>query len=58
MGMGWGSDSILEHLPSKHKALSSNPSTEKKKKHQKKGRKEGEKRERIIIFASIRGCKL
>jgi len=36
---GWGFSSVVEHLPSKHKALGSVPSSEKKRKKKKK--KEG-----------------
>jgi len=32
LGRGWGFSSVVEHLPSKRKALGSVPSSEKKKK--------------------------
>jgi hypothetical protein len=35
---------VVECLPSQHQALSSNPSTKKRKKERKEGREEGKKR--------------
>jgi hypothetical protein len=54
--IGWGFSSVVEHLPSKHKALGSVLSSEKKRKEKKrkekkrKEKKRKEKKERMSII--------